>query len=46
VLATFKTPGTAGEYGLKFDLVAEGVTWFGPRGTKVVVRSLRIVDTP
>jgi SAM-dependent methyltransferase len=44
VLATFRTPAAAGEYGLKFDLVAEGVTWFGPRGTKVAVRPLRIVD--
>lgn len=46
VLATFKTPLEAGEYGLKFDLVAEGITWFGPRGTKVVVRPLRIVTRP
>jgi hypothetical protein len=45
VLAPFKTPAAPGDYGLKFDLVAEGVTWFGPRGTKVAVRPLRIVDS-
>jgi ubiquinone/menaquinone biosynthesis C-methylase UbiE len=43
VMATFTTPAATGEYGLKFDLVAEGVTWFGPRGTKVAIRPLRIV---
>ena len=45
VLTTFVAPPEPGEYGLKFDLVAEGITWFGPRGTKVAVRPLRIVGS-
>jgi ubiquinone/menaquinone biosynthesis C-methylase UbiE len=43
VRAIFKAPGESGEYGLKVDLVAEGVTWFGPRGTRVVVRPFQVV---
>ena len=40
--AAFTAPAEAGDYHLKFDLVAEGVTWFEPAGTKVVVRPLRV----
>jgi hypothetical protein len=43
VRATFQAPAQAGAYGLKVDLVAEGVTWFGPRGTKAVVRPFQVV---
>ena len=42
VLTAFVAPAEPGDYGLKFDLVAEGITWFGPRGTKVAVRPLRV----
>jgi hypothetical protein len=38
----FKAPSTAGDYELKFDLVAEGVTWFEPGGSAVVVVPLRV----
>ncbi len=44
VLTTFVTPPEPGEYGLKLNLVAEGITWFGPRGTKVAVRPLKITS--
>jgi len=40
--AAFAAPAEAGDYQLKFDLVAEGVTWFEPTGTKVAVRPLRV----
>jgi hypothetical protein len=42
LVTNFVAPEAAGEYGLKFDLVAEGITWFGPRGTKVAVRPLTV----
>jgi ubiquinone/menaquinone biosynthesis C-methylase UbiE len=45
VQARFETPADAGDYRLKFDLVAEGVTWFEPAGTKAVVRPLRVVKS-
>jgi SAM-dependent methyltransferase len=44
VRATFSAPAEAGEYALKFDLVAEGVTWFEPTGSKVEVRRFVISD--
>jgi SAM-dependent methyltransferase len=44
VTATFPAPPTPGEYQLKFDLVAEGVAWFEPTGTKVEIRSLSVVN--
>lgn len=44
VRATFNAPAEAGEYALKFDLVAEGVTWFEPTGSKVEVRPLHILN--
>jgi SAM-dependent methyltransferase len=44
VRATFGAPAETGEYGLKFDLVVEGVTWFEPAGTKADVRPFRIVE--
>ena len=40
--AAFAAPADAGDYQLKFDLVAEGVTWFEPTGTKVAVRPLLV----
>ena len=40
--ADFTAPADAGDYGLKFDLVVEGVTWFEPAGTKVAVSPLRV----
>jgi SAM-dependent methyltransferase len=43
--ATFAVPSETGDYRLKFDLVAEGVTWFEPAGTKAVVRPLRVVNS-
>jgi SAM-dependent methyltransferase len=42
--ATFVAPATAGNYRLKFDLVAEGVTWFEPAGTKPEVRPFQVVE--
>ncbi len=44
VQATFAAPATAGAYRLKFDLVAEGVTWFEPAGTKAEVRPFQVVE--
>jgi SAM-dependent methyltransferase len=35
-------PQTAGVYGLKFDLVAEGVAWFETSGSPTVTRELRV----
>ena len=43
VRAKFDAPAEPGDYGLKFDLVVEGLTWFEPAGTKVEVRPFRIV---
>ena len=43
--AAFTAPAAAGDYRLKFDLVAEGVAWFEPSGTKVVIRPLRVAKT-
>jgi ubiquinone/menaquinone biosynthesis C-methylase UbiE len=42
VKVTFTAPAEPGVYELKFDLVAEGVTWFGPRGTTVQLRPFRV----
>jgi ubiquinone/menaquinone biosynthesis C-methylase UbiE len=42
VTATFRTPVAAGDYELKVDLVAEGVTWFEPGGSTVAVVPLRV----
>jgi ubiquinone/menaquinone biosynthesis C-methylase UbiE len=42
VSAAFAAPAAAGEYGLKIDLVAEGVTWFEPAGTVAVSRPLTV----
>lgn len=42
VAMPFRAPAAAGEYELKFDLVAEGVTWFEPGGSAVVVVPLRV----
>ncbi|MGH9410031.1 MAG: NBR1-Ig-like domain-containing protein, partial [Vicinamibacterales bacterium] len=38
----FAAPGRPGEYALKFDLVAEGVTWFEPVGSPVEVLRIRV----
>jgi SAM-dependent methyltransferase len=43
VAVVFAAPADAGEVALKFDLVAEGVTWFEPAGTRAEVRPFRIV---
>jgi SAM-dependent methyltransferase len=43
-VAIFSAPPQPGEYKVKFDLVAEGVTWFEPAGTKPEVRDLRVVS--
>lgn len=43
--ARFDAPGDAGDYRLKFDLVAEGIAWFEPAGTKAVIRPLRVVSS-
>jgi ubiquinone/menaquinone biosynthesis C-methylase UbiE len=42
IRAVFRAPVQPGDYRLKFDLVAEGVTWFGPTGTIAEVRPFRI----
>ena len=39
---TFRAPSKPGEYRLKVDLVAEGLTWFEPCGTAVPVLPLRV----
>jgi ubiquinone/menaquinone biosynthesis C-methylase UbiE len=39
---SFPAPAAVGDYQLKFDLVAEGVTWFEPGGTAVAIRPLRV----
>ena len=44
VTATFAAPEAPGEYRLKFDLVAEGVAWFEPTGTKAEIRPLSVVS--
>ena len=41
VRVVFTAPD-AGEYSLKFDLVAEGVTWFEPTGSAVEIRPLSV----
>jgi len=43
IRAAFEAPAEPGDYRLKFDLVAEGVTWFEPTGTKVEIRPFRTV---
>ena len=40
--ATFDAPQGAGDYHLKFDMVAEGVTWFEPTGSAVEVRRFSV----
>ena len=40
---TFTAPGVPGRYRFKFDLVAEGVTWFEPVGTRTVSVPIEIV---
>lgn len=42
VTPTFGAPATIGDYQLKFDLVAEGVTWFEPGGSAVLIVPLRV----
>jgi SAM-dependent methyltransferase len=41
--ASFKAPPVPGAYLLKFDLVCEGMTWFEPVGSDVVVRPLSVI---
>lgn len=36
-------PDTAGAYGMKFDLVAEGVAWFETSGSATVVKELTVI---
>jgi ubiquinone/menaquinone biosynthesis C-methylase UbiE len=45
VRVSFTAPAEPGAYELKFDLVAEGVTWFGPRGTAVQIRPFRVATS-
>jgi len=42
VAIAFRAPAEPGEYELKCDLVAEGVTWFEPGGSAVAVTRLRV----
>ena len=39
---SFAAPAEPGEYKLKLDMVAEGVTWFEPTGSPVEIRSLSV----
>jgi demethylmenaquinone methyltransferase/2-methoxy-6-polyprenyl-1,4-benzoquinol methylase len=39
---TFAAPAEAGEYVLKFDFVAEGVTWFEPTGSPAETRPFTV----
>lgn len=41
--ASFDAPSESGEYTLKFDLVAEGVTWFESTGSNAEVRPFSVV---
>lgn len=41
-----RAPEAAGEYELKCDLVAEGVTWFEPGGSQVAAARLRVTEAP
>lgn len=40
----FRAPAASGDYQLKFDLVAEGVTWFEPGGSATVIAPLHASD--
>ena len=42
VSAAFAAPAHAGRFRLKFDMVAEGVTWFEPTGSPVETRTLDV----
>jgi ubiquinone/menaquinone biosynthesis C-methylase UbiE len=42
VRVAFVAPPQLGAYLLKFDLVAEGVTWFEAVGSPIVIRDLRV----
>ena len=42
VAIAFRAPAEPGDYELKCDLVAEGVTWFEPGGSAVAVAPLRV----
>jgi SAM-dependent methyltransferase len=42
VTVRFAAPAEPGNYRLKFDLVAEGVTWFEPTGSPVAIRPLSV----
>jgi ubiquinone/menaquinone biosynthesis C-methylase UbiE len=46
VRVEFPAPAEPGSYRLKFDLVAEGLTWFEPTGSPVVVSDLRVSIGP
>jgi SAM-dependent methyltransferase len=39
----FNAPAQPGEYLLKFDLVAEGITWFEPTGSSVEMRPFAVL---
>jgi hypothetical protein len=43
---TCPVPMDAGTYRLKFDLVAEGVTWFELAGSIPISKPLRVVHMP
>jgi hypothetical protein len=38
----FRAPGSPGQYLLKIDLVAEGVTWFEPTGSNAEIRPIEV----
>ena len=40
---TCPAPASAGEYLFKFDLVAEGITWFEAAGSPVLIRRLTVL---
>jgi hypothetical protein len=40
--SAFLAPETPGEYMFKFDLVAEGVTWFEAAGSPAVIRKITV----
>jgi ubiquinone/menaquinone biosynthesis C-methylase UbiE len=46
VLASFSAPGQPSTFLLKFDLVAEGVAWFEPSGTRAPTARLIVRDGP
>jgi len=44
VPVTISAPANAGNYVIEYDVVQEGVTWFGEKGSTTLKRNIRVVD--